>query len=402
MARARLDPYELGKITVKPHPSNPKQVRAQAYYRDRANVRRELYAAGNSAAAAERALKRKVAELSKTHQGGDETLNQGTPVSKAAELWVDECKRRRVRGRPLAEKTLQAYEGNVRRYILGSDLANLSISQANDVNRIKAWLADIADNNGEAAALAARKALSGVLAMAEEGGAIEVSKIARVRTPGASAGSAGAERMCRDPECDLDCGKRHSGVGKAFTPDQWLTLSDVLQDERFGLGAQDIADLVHFLFGTGVRVSEALHGVSWSDLDGHTVHVHGTKTAAANRVLTISDELADRLEDRRARLGPQAVGLIFGVTRYPTKAGKPRDVTNVVRQVTAVLTRAGMPWAGTHTFRRTVATWMDEQGIGLAEIANQLGHADVTVTARYLGRTVPPTRAASIMVSPSR
>jgi integrase len=40
-------------------------------------------------------------------------------------------------------------------------------------------------------------------------------------------------------------------------------------------------------------------------------------------------------------------------------------------------------------------------GAPLAEIANQLGHADVNVTANYLGRTGTPTRAASVMVLPT-
>lgn len=55
-------------------------------------------------------------------------------------------------------------------------------------------------------------------------------------------------------------------------------------------------------------------------------------------------------------------------------------------------------WAGSHSFRRTVATWMDEAGAPLAEIGAQLGHGDLNVTAHYLGRTTAPTRAASIMI----
>jgi integrase len=50
-----------------------------------------------------------------------------------------------------------------------------------------------------------------------------------------------------------------------------------------------------------------------------------------------------------------------------------------------------------HTFRRTVATWMDASGARLAEIANQLGHPDVNTTADYLGRRQAPTGAATVM-----
>lgn len=92
---------------------------------------------------------------------------------------------------------------------------------------------------------------------------------------------------------------------------------------------------------------------------------------------------------------------MFGVTRFPSKAGQPRGRNNVSKSLRRVFAKAGVPWAGTHTFRRTVATWLDASGAPLAEIANQVGHADTNVTANYLGRTGTPTRAASVMVLPT-
>ena len=61
-----------------------------------------------------------------------------------------------------------------------------------------------------------------------------------------------------------------------------------------------------------------------------------------------------------------------------------------------MLSEDGLSWAGSHTFRRTVATWMDASGHRSLEIANQLGHADVNTTASYLGRRQAPTRAGSV------
>jgi integrase len=162
----------------------------------------------------------------------------------------------------------------------------------------------------------------------------------------------------------------------------------------------DVADIAAFLFGTGVRISEALHCVSWADVDltAGTVRVRGTKTASADRVLTLGEDLCQRLRQRAALHG--IAGLVFGVTRFASKAGQPRDRNNVSKSLRRVFAVAGVPWAGTHTFRRTVATWLDQNGAALAEIANQLGHADTNVTANYLGRTVTPTRAAQVMVLP--
>ena len=91
-------------------------------------------------------------------------------------------------------------------------------------------------------------------------------------------------------------------------------------------------------------------------------------------------------------------GLVFGTTRFDTKIGSPREVGNVLGGSSVACWRqANLAWAGWHTFRRTVATWMDASGAPLAEIANQLGHADVNTTAGYLGRRQAPTRAASVM-----
>jgi len=112
-------------------------------------------------------------------------------------------------------------------------------------------------------------------------------------------------------------------------------------------------------------------------------------------VLALSDELAGCLAGGAQAWGTQ--GLVFGTTRFGTKAGRPREVGNVLRGVRRVLATADLSWAGSHTFRRTVATWMDASGAPLAEIANQLGHADVNTTAGYLGRRQAPTRAATVM-----
>ena len=58
---------------------------------------------------------------------------------------------------------------------------------------------------------------------------------------------------------------------------------------------------------------------------------------------------------------------------------------------------AESPCASSHTFQRTVASYLDEANAPLAEIANQFGHGDINVTATYLGRRQGVTRAASIL-----
>lgn len=76
-------------------------------------------------------------------------------------------------------------------------------------------------------------------------------------------------------------------------------------------------------------------------------------------------------------------GLVFGVTRFASKVGQPRDLSNVLETMRKVLDDAGWEWAGSRTFRRTVATMPDERGHGTGAIATLLGQDHVT-TMSYI------------------
>lgn len=390
MARPASEPYTLGRITYAAHPTRPGEVQARGYYRDDNNTRREVTASGKTEPAAKRELQRKVNAARDDYRGGDDVLRHDTTVMKAAEVWLDWKERE-----DKSPNTMRDYRGYVKNSIAGSSIANLTVVQANDVARIESWLTVIADERGAAAAKQSRKVLSGILALAERRGAIPSSVMHRVKTPGVKVGTPG-DRKCTDEDCDFDCGKRHLDTRRAFTPDEAATVQHIADNAK-----ADVGDLAAFLFGTGCRVSEALHCVWWKDVDleARTVHVRGTKTAQADRILSMSEDLTQRLRDRAERHGTK--GLVFGITYFTSKAGEPRDRNNVSKALRRVYATAGVQWAGTHTFRRTVASWMDEHGCPLAEIANQLGHADTNVTAGYLGRKTQPTRAADVMVLPA-
>ncbi|MDT0203879.1 site-specific integrase [Nocardioides sp. AE5] len=386
MARPAAQPYTLGKITYADHPTIEGHRQARGYYRDDNNRRREVTAKGKTDPAARRALQAKVNAARDEFRGGDDLLSSTTTVAKAGEVWLDWKDRE---GK--SANTMRDYRGYVRNSIVDGPLANLTVVQANDVARIESWLTQIADERGPAAAKGSRKVLSGILGLAERRGAIPASVMHRVRTPGTKAGSAG-DRKCVDADCDYTCGKRHLDTRRAFTRQEAQAVLTVADNAK-----ADVGDLAAFLFGTGVRITEALHCVSWADVDfdAQTVHVRGTKTEQADRILSMSPDLTARLKARAEAHGTK--GLVFGVTYFATKAGQPRDRNNVSKALRRVFAAAGVQWAGTHTFRRTVASWMDEAGCSLAEIANQLGHADTNVTAGYLGRKTQPTRAASVM-----
>ena len=149
----------------------------------------------------------------------------------------------------------------------------------------------------------------------------------------------------------------------------------------------DLPDLVQFMLGTGVRIGGAAavrHAVL--DLQAGTVHINATviripgaglqiqqrtKTPSSQRVLTLPEPVLDTLTRRErtaVRAGPAG-------TVFPSPTGRLRDPSNTQADLRGALDRAGYPWVTSHTFRKTVASHLDDAGFPIRHIADQLGHA---------------------------
>ena len=169
---------------------------------------------------------------------------------------------------------------------------------------------------------------------------------------------------------------------RAFTRDERDTLlahadalaADTDRIARTRRKLQTAADLFAFLAGTGVRIGEARH-LQWQHLNlaAGTVDIHGTKSRAARRRLNLPAWLTARLHARGDRFG--TAGLVFP-SPYTAESDQPWDQSNCANTLAQILADCGMDWATPHTFRRTVATFLDTAGIPLARIADQLRHAD--------------------------
>lgn len=166
----------------------------------------------------------------------------------------------------------------------------------------------------------------------------------------------------------------------------------------------DLPDLVQFMLGTGVRIGEATAvRDAVVDLHAGTVHINATviripgvglriqprtKTTASQRILALPTPVIETLRHRRAvgrRTGP--AGVVFC---SPT--GQLRDPSNTQADLRAALDRIGYPWVTSHTFRKTVASRLDDQGFAIRHIADQLGHARPSTTLdHYLGRRAVTT-----------
>ena len=100
-----------------------------------------------------------------------------------------------------------------------------------------------------------------------------------------------------------------------------------------------------------------------------------------------------------------------------SKSGKPRAVplhdeldpkrfpyginpTALDRGFQEAREKAGLDGVWLHDLRRTYGTWLLQNGADLASIRDLLGHADITMTSRYLGATHTDLKAA-VSVLPS-
>ena len=77
-----------------------------------------------------------------------------------------------------------------------------------------------------------------------------------------------------------------------------------------------------------------------------------------------------------------------------------RDPSNTQADLREAFAHAGFGWITSHTFRKTVATLMDEAGLSARAAADQLGHAHPSLTQDvYFGRGVASTGAATVLES---
>jgi len=166
---------------------------------------------------------------------------------------------------------------------------------------------------------------------------------------------------------------------------------------------KDLPDLVRFLLATGVRLGEAL-AVTWDDVDldvgvvvvewtvvrivGRGLVRKTTEAAASDRTLMLPAWCVDLL--RRRREASPGSGPVF-----PSSTGGWRDRNNVSRDLRKVRAGTSFEWFVSHTARRTVATLLDGQGLSARAIADQLGHARVSMTQDvYMGRRIVGQAAA--------
>lgn len=171
----------------------------------------------------------------------------------------------------------------------------------------------------------------------------------------------------------------------------------------------DLVDPITILIATGLRRSE-LMGLRWSDFDektgtltvsGKVVRVLGegirwipeAKTEAGHRTVALPQFAVTALQARREKpfLGQQSY-------IFPSTAGTLRDPNNFAKQWRNVREELGAPDVTSHSFRKTIATLIDDEGLSARIGADQLGHSNVSMTQdRYMKRGTTHQEVADLM-----
>ncbi|GAA3890141.1 site-specific integrase [Saccharothrix violaceirubra] len=352
--------------------------RAMTMYRDRDGKTRPVERLGKTKTAAERNLKKALAERSGPSMG--DALTADSRFKKAAELWFGKFEAAANAGsRSLG--SVDTYRSILDRHVLPG-LGEIRLREAT-VPRVDAFLDALRRNVGVSTAKTARSVVSGVLGLAVRHGALDVNPTRETAR--------------------LEKGRKKGP--RAFTlEERTLFLKRLDADEK--AKARDLPDLSRFMMATGVRIGEAL-AVYWGDVDpdartvavDHTVirakgvglFRKSTKSEAGERTLLLPSWAVEMLEQRKA-ITLYPCGPVF-----PDSLGGLRDPSNTRRSFREAR-GAEFAWVTSHVFRKTAATILDEAGLTARVVADQLGHSRPSMTQDvYLGRKVVDRRAADAL-----
>jgi integrase len=375
MSRRRLEIGEHGEIG---YVTTEDKVIAYFHYRNAAGRRRRMEASGRSKAAARRLLLQKFDRVMASTGIG--VYDHRTTVAVIAEEWHAQVVEAVQRGRR-SPRTAALYRHVLDRHILPS-IGGLRLSELTVV-RMDDFLHGLRRTKGYSVAKLSRSVASGVCGHAVRKGAMPFNPV-------------------RDVAALEQDGRKAARALMGEEARRWLKTLDADEEAV----RWDLPDLARFMLGTGCRLGETL-AVRWEDIDlrarqvlirrtvlrvpGEGLIAKAPKTEAGVRLLGLPGWLVRMLE---ARAVPEACsGPVFA-----DSLGGYRDPNNVERAFRKARAETEFDWVVPHTYRKTVATWLDESGASARMIADQLGHSRVSMTQDvYMGRRAVDERAAKAL-----
>lgn len=283
-----------------------------------------------------------------------------------------------------SEVTLDTYRYTFSK--LEPKLGALRVSEAT-AGRVDKALKAMRKAHGATMTRQAKAMLRGALQLAVTAEAIDRNPVVDASPISAGQPPKGAPAVSAEQLVDLLTGMRTSTAIYA----EGRTIADYCRDA-------DLVDPITLFIGTGLRRSEVM-ALRWVDVDedsntatirGKVIRVKGTglvrkeytKTAAGMRTIPLPRFVMDMLKQRREEPRPNEFGVIF-----PSTTGTLRDPSNFAKQWRKVRGAFDLPEVTSHSFRKALATLIDDAALSARIGADHLGHRHVSMTQdRYFGR----------------
>jgi len=377
MPRPRLPVGTHGEIRCYRLPNG--KHRAITNYRDYDGVLRPVERVGTSETNAKNNLRAALRDRARAVAG--EEVTDRTKISAVAAMWL-----RELDESSKALRTKRTYRESWERDLVEAvgelTVRELTVATAERVLRA------IRDRAGVGSAKHAKVVLTAIMGMAVRYDAVDSNPLREV-------GALGASRKSRKAPKKLT----------EITWDEYLRLRGFLAasvvGERF-----DLVDLVDVLAATGARIGELL-ALDWTRVDttARTLKLEGTvireagvglfvqrhtKLSAGMRTIKVPGWAAEVFAKRRPQTPAEWV--------FPSSTGSLRDPDNTRKGLRRAL--SGSEWEGLHphAVRHLVATRLDEAGLSAREIADYLGHAQVSMTQDvYMNRRTVGLAAAEAL-----
>lgn len=345
MGRPPLPVGTWGDINVQTTTSGRYEARTR--YRDYDGVTRYVRRAGDTPRKAKTALTAALADRARTI---GEEITAESRLTDLATMWAETLNDR-------SDSTRHAYRQSLDHHLLPA-LGQRRLREIT-TQTVERTLNTITDRHGPATARRARTVLSQIMGLALRMDALD-----------------------RNPVTDSKQIATKKPEPRALTATELAQVRDaVAAHEAKGRSKADLADVIETQVATGARIGEVL-ALRWEDvdLDAGTVTIAGTvaltaepprrpfrqdhpKTSTSRRVLRLPD-FGVAVLLRRSVEGPQS-DLVF-----PSSRDTVRDTGSVRKSLRLALKGTGLEWVSTHTFRRTVATTLQDPEVAAAVLGN--------------------------------
>jgi integrase len=360
MARPRMGIGTYG--TINTSEVQPGKWRARTRYRFTDGRARQVEKYGASRAKATSALKQAITTI-EADRGGE--LKPTTSLRVLAQMFLDA---KRDVGR--SEGTLETYGYAVSAHIIPK-IGDLTVAEAKP-ERLQPFLNRIEKESGAGAAKNCRSTLSGMMALAVVNGAVDKNPVRELG------------RISRS---------RAKRRGSAAIPLDELAAFLAHARADTDLMRWDTVGLIEFMLSSGWRVAEVCAlDVASVDFPAGTATVEAINVRVKGKGVVRQDFPKTEKSARITPLPAQTMELLRRrhevLREFTTLLFPIRDRRDVL----------GYPELSTHSFRKTVATILDQEGLSATEIADYLGHENPSMTQDVYMNTIKGSkRAAEVM-----